>query len=71
MKVISKEILIEVLRVRCQKYGDQTRVAQALSVNPSMVCNILAGRKPMTRPLARKLGYEPVTVYREIEGTDC
>lgn len=67
MELISAEQLIEILRTRCNGWGNQTQVAQNLRVNPSLVCNILAGREAMTRPIARKLGYEPVTVYEEIE----
>ena len=63
MKTIQSEEAIKALREMVKKSGSQTAVARELDISQAYLADILAGKRDVSKNVARKLGYKRVIVF--------
>lgn len=61
---MKNEALME-LRKRVES-STQKDVAAGLMISPQYICDILAGKREISAPLAKALGYKRITQYVKI-----
>jgi DNA-binding transcriptional regulator YdaS (Cro superfamily) len=54
------------LRQQVKAKGSQKAVADGLAISPSLLNDILKGKRNVSESLAARLGYERVIVYRKV-----
>ena len=52
----------EKLRQLVQRSGTQAKAAEALGVSRTYICDMLAGRRDLSKAILRKLGYTSIRV---------
>jgi DNA-binding transcriptional regulator YdaS (Cro superfamily) len=60
------QAVLAALRRLCKAAGDQRAFARQAGLSPSLIADVLRGRKTISGRLARICGYERVTVYRKL-----
>lgn len=64
-ETLTQKQMVEALRARTKK-STQRQVAAELELSPAFVCDVLSGRREVTKVLARKLGYRRVVIFQKV-----
>lgn len=64
MKVLTEQDVIAVLRKRVDA-SSQVKVAAEMGIHPSMMNDLIHGRRAVSDRIAKKLGYTKKVVYQK------
>lgn len=67
MKILDGDDVRAQLRRRADEVGTQRALAESLDMEPTYLCDIINGRRPLPRKLLAQLGLCRVVVYMEVE----
>jgi plasmid maintenance system antidote protein VapI len=67
---ITEEELLKILAQMVDKWGSQRAVADQLKISAAFMSDILAGNRPVSDTVARRLGYAKVIKFRKEKETD-
>lgn len=63
----SQSFLLTILAKQVATAGSQAAWAEQHGISPQYVCDCLKGRRAIGQSIALALGFEPVTMYAQIE----
>lgn len=67
MSTMSIRPWLAALRKFVAAHQTQTAAAKALAISPAYLSDILAGKRGLSEPVAKRLGFERRTVYTPTE----
>ena len=60
---ITQDEILEIIEEMVKKWGSQKEVAEQLEISNAYMSDILAGLRPVSDAVAKKLGYKRVIKY--------
>ena len=69
-RLLNEEDARDMLRALCAEAGSMRKWAEAHNITPTVISDTLAGRRPVSKELARRMGLTRIQFYARIEAQE-